>query len=201
MIAGTGLIVCGLLGVLWRSLLGTPGADVLPVVGDVVYAAAVLLFAIGLSHPASVVARRPLGVGAMAVVALWPLAAAVITRVLPTPSTGDETAWMVLFYLSLLVPIGAGLVAAVQIARARVVRSPWRWAPLWVLGAQAGIWVISQIAFLAGDPAEIQTFAGLFSTLGQIGFLANTLGLGILALVLAARERPSSVEVFRSQGV
>lgn len=36
-------------------------------------AAAVLLFAIGLSREASVVARRPLGVTALAFVALWPL--------------------------------------------------------------------------------------------------------------------------------
>jgi hypothetical protein len=34
--------------------------------------------------------------------------------------------------------------------------------------------------------------------LGLLAFLAGTLGLGILALVIGARQRPESIEVYRS---
>src|SRR3546814_8016534 len=102
-------------------------------------------------------------------------------------------------YLSLFLPIAVALIAGVQIARARVVELPWRWAPLWVLALQAMVWAIPQIGFAAVGPgSDVQAFVASLSVLGMLGFLANTLGLGILAVVLAARQRPDTVEVFRS---
>lgn len=59
-IGGAGLVLCAVIGMLRYSLLNIgPIADYAL---DVVFAAAVLLFAIGLSREASVVARQPLGV-------------------------------------------------------------------------------------------------------------------------------------------
>ena len=41
----------------------------------------------------------------------------------------------------------AGIIATVQIARTRIVPSPWRWAPLWVLGLSVLVGVITQAMF------------------------------------------------------
>ncbi|GAA0484130.1 hypothetical protein [Microbacterium aurantiacum] len=70
MIGGRGLVLCGVLGMLQYA---APGLG--PVVGilvDLVFAAAVLLFAIGSSRAASVVARRPLGATSALTVTIHP---------------------------------------------------------------------------------------------------------------------------------
>jgi len=168
------------------------------VIGDVIYAAAVLLLAIGLSREGSVVARKPLGLAAMVVVAVWPLTAFVLTSLLTVQEPVGGDGWMIFGYFALAVPVCAGLVAAVQIARAGVVPSPWRWAPLWVLGLQAAAWAIPNIAIVTVGSAGIQGLANILAMLGWLAFLAGTLGLGILALVIGVRQRPESVEVYRS---
>lgn len=181
------------------GLVGGPGVVVSAVATDVVYAAAVMLLAIGLARDSSVVARRPLGLIALGIVALWPLTDSLIAGLLAAVSPDDAAAWSIYGYVSLFIPIAAALIAAVQIARAGVVASPWRWAPLGVLALQAAVWAIPQIGFAAlGPRSDVQAFAAPLSVLGMLGFLANTLGLGILAVVLASRESSDSVEVFRS---
>ncbi|MGM7699480.1 hypothetical protein [Microbacterium sp. A84] len=199
MVAGSGLIVCGVIGMLQPSVLGLTGSAVITVIGDVIYAASVLLFAIGFSREASIVERRPLGVTAMAIVGLWPLAGFILTRLLALAEPSGGSAWTVYGYLSLLIPAAAGLLAAVQIARADAVPSPWRLAPLWVLGAYAVTWAISQIIFVTVRSESIQAFADMFFMLGALTSLAGTLGLGILALVLDARKTPRSVDVYTSR--
>ena len=179
-IAGSGLILCGVLGM-------------------IVWAVAVLLFAIGLSREASVVARRPLGLTALAIVALWPLAATALGATLSqTDPTGGGAGWQVLGYASLLIPAAAGLIGGVQLGRAGVIPAPWRWAPLWVLAAQAAAWALPQILFVALGPDDVQPVAAALAAIGTLPFLAATVGLGVLALVLAARQRPASVDVFHS---
>ena len=101
---------------------------------------------------------------------------------------------------SLLAWAAAGLIAAAQIARTDIVPQPWRWAPLWVLGGYALSWAVPQIVFVSLRPEEIQPFAGLLQLLSALAGLAGTLGLGILAIVLAVQQRPDSVEVYRSSG-
>jgi hypothetical protein len=196
MAGGAGLVACGVLGVLSYSMLGTPGTQVISLVGDAIFATAVLLFAIGLSPDASVVARRPLGVTAMVVVAAWPLVAFVIASLLALDEPGDGS--MIYGYVALIVPAGAGLVAAVQIARADVVPSPWCWAPAWALAVQAAAWAIPNVVTVAAGPQAIQGLANILAALGMLAFLVGTLGLGILALVLAAQQRPHGVEIYRS---
>lgn len=205
-IGGVGLVLCAVIGMLRYSLPGVDSGVALAL--DVVFAAAVLLFAIGLSREASVVARRPLGVVALAVVALWPIVVRIAQPLLPTmdAATFDagldayrevESLLTAVFFVNLLVSLAAALIAVVQIARAEIVPIPWRWAPLWALIASVLAGVLPQLLFAFAGPAGSQNLTEVVFVLGALGFLARTLGLGIIALVLAARDR-RSVEVFRS---
>ncbi len=196
-LGGIGLIVCGVLGMLRTTAPGMPGALVLGGITDLVYAVAVMLFAFGTTAAASVVARRPLGVTTMTIVAVWPLIDTVAVRLLPQDGT-SLGAWTTYGYVTLVVQTGAALIAATQIARAGVVGSPWCWAPLWVLGFQALAWAVPQIVFVSIGPGAIQSWADLLVLVGALAALSGTLGLGILALVLAAQQRPDTVEVYRS---
>lgn len=207
MIGGIGLIVCGVIGMLQYSLFGI--AQATGIVLDVVFAAAVLLFAVGLSREASVVARRPLGVIALAVVALWPLVTRAVQPFLPRMDAATFEAGMAayreaenvltaVFFVNLLVSLAASLLASVQIARAGVVPRPWNWAPLWAWIASVTAGVIPQILFSAAGSAGTRVYTEIAVLLGTVGFLSRTLGLGILALVLAARVRTGSVDIYRS---
>src|SRR3546814_7432365 len=91
------------------GLVGGPGAAVASVATDVVYAAAVILLAIGLTREGSVVARRPLGLSALVAVALWPLASSVIAGLLEARSPEDAAVWTTYGYLSLFLPIAVAL--------------------------------------------------------------------------------------------
>ncbi len=201
MIGGVGLIACGVLGMLRTSLPGGFGPfsawNMMVIVTGVIYAAAVLLFAIGTSAHGSVVARRPLGVVTMAIVAVWPLVDTAANLVF---SQDESTfgAWTTYAYVALVVQTGAALVAATQIGRAGVVPAPWCWAPLVILGFQAFAWAVPQIVFVSLGSDAIANLADLYVLMSTLAGLAGTLGLGILALVLAAQQRPESVEVYRS---
>ncbi len=197
---GIGLIACGVIGMLRYSVLGRPGSSqFLGVTADIFYAAAVILLAIGLTREASVVARRPLGMVAMLLVAVWPLFFDLATGWLAVlEPQGQGAAWTAFGYLALVIPIGAGLIAAMQIARAGVVQPSWKWAPLWVLGVHAFAWAVPQLTVAAVGAGGAQIYVDGFAMLGTLAFLASTLGLGTLAVVLAARRRPASVDIFRS---
>jgi len=196
MLGGIGLIACGVMGIVQPSLMGSPAAAVARTLADVLYAAAVLLLAFGLSRAASVVGRRPLGLAALTIVAVWPLINVAIGGLLAS----DEPSIVAGYYytFSLTISVIAAVIAAVQIGRAGIVPAPWHWAPMWALGVRIAVGVAEQIAFVALGPADVQQYAGAFVALSQLTYLAGTLGLGIIALVAAARLRPESVDVFRS---
>jgi len=197
-IGGSGLIASGVAVLLRDTVLGTPAAHLIGTAGNVFYAAAVLFLAFGLSREASIVARRPLGVAALTCVGLWPLVASVLSPIFESSGIDGDTGPLVYFYLALFVPSCAGVIAVVQIARAGVIPPPWQWAPSWALGVGVAAFVIPQVTYLALPPTDIQGFADLFALFGSVAALVGTLGLGILALVLAAKQRPESVDVFRS---
>jgi len=195
---GAGLIVCGAVRMLQTGLSGPGAADVTALLAAAVFAASVLLLAVGLSRDASLVRRSPAGVTAMVVVAVWPLTAFALTR---SPVLGPEvsaSAWNIYGYVALFVPAAAGLIAAATIARSGVVPSPWRWAPMWVLGAHAVAWAVPQLVFATVRPESIQSSADLIMALGALATVAGTFGLGVLAIVLAVQQRADAVEVFRS---
>lgn len=193
---GLGLIGGGILGTL--QLNGGAGFGAIQGIAHVIFAVSILLFAVGFSRDASVVSRRPLGMAALAIVAIWPLIAFAISRVMGPGVSPDDNAWMAYGYIALFVPAASGLIAVIQIARSNTVPAPWQWAPAWVLATQTLVWVTSQTILVSVRPGDVQSFADLVQVLGMLAWLAGTLGLGIVALILAAQVRPESVQIYHS---
>lgn len=191
-IGGIGLIGAGVAGMLQGATLGTPLTDTLALLVDVLWAAALLVFAVGSSPHDSVTARRPLGTIALILLALWSPAMRVVGLFQDPTNPTSIVPWEV----TILVPLALSLVAVVQIARAGIVPRRWRWMPAIALGVQVASAALGQLLMM--DPATAMQTVGLVSALGMIGFLAATLGLGIVALLAVASERPASVPVFSS---
>lgn len=196
-IGGIGLILSGALGLLCAGSAGLAGSGVLAILQNVAFAASALLLAVGMTRADSVVARRPTGVVAVAILALWPLIAEGAAAAIGAVEPDAAKAWTVLGYASILVPTATGLIAAVAILRAGTVPDPWRWAPMWVLAFQVGVWALTQALAVALGP-DVLSINGVFLLLGAVAFLAGTLGLGVLAVILGSRRRGATVEVFRS---
>lgn len=198
LVGGIGLIACGVVGVIRGAVLGAPGTSVvLTVIADVLWAGAILLLAFGLSREGSVVGRKPLGLAASAAVALWPVTSTLVNLFAGSDNLEQADAWRFWGYLSVVLPLVFGLIAAMQVARAGVVPAPWNWAPLWVLGVQSVMWILPQLIG-AASPTFVMEMAGLVAALGTLAFLTSTLGLGILAVILASRSQTGTVPVFQS---
>lgn len=198
MAGGIGLIACGVVSVIRGSVLGSSGTTaVLTLIADVLWAGATLLLAVGLSRAGSVVARKPLGLLAAAAVALWPVTATLVNLFAGSYELEQAGSWQFWGYVSAVLPLAVGLIAAAQVARARVVPDPWNWAPLWVLGIQCLMWILPQLIG-AASPTVLMEMPGLVAALGSLAFLTSTLGLGILAVILATRSRVATVPVFQS---
>ncbi|AZS42981.1 hypothetical protein E1I21_09305 [Microbacterium oleivorans] len=191
-VGGVGLIGSGVAGILLSATLGSSLTDTLALLVDVLWAAAVLVFAIGSSVRDSVVARRPLGLITLALVAVSPLALWIVGLFQDPTDPTPLIPWEVTTF----VPLALSLVAVVQIGRADVVPRRWRWAPAVALGVSVASVALGQA--LMTDQASAAQLVGLASALGMLGFLTRTVGLGILALVAVASERPASVPVFSS---
>lgn len=108
-----------------------------------------------------------------------------------------ESALSTVSYVNLLVSIVASVLACVQIARAGVVPMPWNWAPTWALIASVTAGVVPAFLFASASPGGTQGYAEVAVLIAVLGFLARTLGLGIVALVLSARVRSEGVDVYR----
>ena len=162
----------------------------------VAFSASVLVFAFGARRGGSIVARRPLGVAAAVVLALWPFAERVLTWAMPF---GESTAefYQVWGYVSLTVKVAAAIVLVVQIARAGVVTGRVRWAPAWGLAAVVVPQVLAQVLAIAmgidQSRTEVDGVILLFG-LGQLASFAAPVTLGILAIVLAQRRPAPSGE-------
>jgi len=198
-VGGILLAVAGVLTLVGGQYVLDPFAMRITV--DLFWATGIAVLAWGLSRDASVVARRPLGMTALAVVALTPLVVDTILLVLPDPvSASDPSVAAVsgLVWTGTFVSTAAAFVAAAQIARLGAVPRRWRWTPMWALGLSLGAAVLQYavVALLvqtgAGQDALVPT-----TLLGVVAALVPTLGLGIAALLAAAGERPESVDVYR----
>lgn len=169
------------------------------IVPSMVWAGALAVFAFGVRGQGSVVARRPLGVTALVVAALIPLAELVFWALVPTESYAQGS----------LVPVGQGIrvvslvalvIATVQIARAGVVPSRFRWVPLILVGASAATQAAVEGVAIATPGVDQVMLLPLFFVARVVPTLA-TLALGILAIVLAPRVQDvarveSAVQVF-----
>ncbi|GAA5094976.1 hypothetical protein GCM10025760_26670 [Microbacterium yannicii] len=167
-----------------------PFHTVLSWVSTAAFSASVLVFALGIGQGGSIVARRPLGVTAALVVALWPFAERALTWAMPF-SAGTAEFYQVWGYVSLTVRIAAAVVLVVQIARAGVVTGRMRWVPAWALAVVVLPQLLVQVMMVAlgadlgrTEPDGLYLLIGL----GQLASFAAPVTLGILAIVLAQRR-------------
>ncbi|GAA2090709.1 hypothetical protein GCM10009840_32210 [Pseudolysinimonas kribbensis] len=167
--------------------------DPLPVgisLTSIAWAAGLLVLAFG--RP-SVTARRPLGTAALAVLAIWSVAAGVvwdlIARTIDQSDPGGAgTAFGLVDTLGAFV---LAAIAVVQIARIEVVPRPWRWAPAWVLAAVSVVWLINQLAGVTLRENVVAIAGGLVA-LDAVARIGGVLLLGALAIGLgsAVLRRP-----------
>ena len=192
--AGAGLILFGVVGAVRTALPGLLPPLTFTVIGNGVLAVSMVLFGVGLSRESSVVARGTVGIGALLMLGLWPLVTPFLVPFPGTSPTPGDPLLLVYGIALLAVPLIAAVVAVLSIARARVVPSPWRWAPLWALLALVGVELLVQGLMFAVGAERVQAMAGLIIVLqSAVGFTA-TVGLGALAIFLAARasEQPGA---------
>lgn len=174
--------------------LFVPGAGV---VLTIVWAIALGVLALGIRRSGSVVARRPLGIAALTVAAVEPLASTVLWQLVPVDVS--DPWWTVMLGQTIaVVALAALVVATVVIGRAGAVPHRLRWVPLIVVAVGAGAQIAVQLALVAvsGSGAYVDLTALYFgaSTIGTLGVLL----LGILAIVFAPRpdgiaDRPVQV--------
>jgi len=167
-------------------LFAFPGAQL---VLDLVWAAALLVFAFGIRGAGSVVARQPLGIVALVIAAAAPLASRLLWWVIPIQTWDAATAVSVGTVIAVLTPV-ALIVATVVIGRAGAVPRGSRWVPLIVVAVAVGAQVLAQVFVVAANGSLVQPdlVAIVFGT-AAVGTLGG-LVLGILAIVFAPREAP-----------
>jgi hypothetical protein len=167
------------------------------ILSALLFSAALLVFAFGMRGAGSVTARRPLGTAALTVLAAWVLAVPTLSGLILSADV-PLPALLGFAYVDSLVQFAAALVAVVQIARARVVPSPWRWAPAWVLGVVVAIWMVEQIVSI-GLSGEVPPAAMALMAFEGLVHLGGPVFLGVVAITLANRTpHPQTVPVYRT---
>ena len=180
----------------------------LGIVGDLVFAAALLVFAFGIRGAGSVTARRPLGTTALTVLAVWTVVGSALMAVLVTggfglqvvTDSGSATApFLVASYVDIGIQFVASLIAVVQIGRAGVVPRPWNWAPAWALAAISIPWIIDRMLWVS-QPVDVGAWAYILSSLDGLVRIGAGIFLGTLAIVLAnIGSRSRTVPVYPDQ--
>ena len=158
--------------------------------GTLAFSAALVVYAVGLGRAGSIVARRPLGVGAMVLLAARPLVERNLTLLYPVSEESSEF-YLTWGWISVAVRLAAASVIVVQIARAGVIRGRLRWAPLWALVAVVAPQVVAQLLVAASGIDLGRTEDDgiwLFFGLGQLAAFAAPVVLGILSIVYAQRR-------------
>lgn len=166
-------------------------------IGMLAFAAAMVVFAVGLGGRGSVVARGPAGMTALIALAAVTPIIWVLTAVFPY-SDADPGAYAVWGYTDAAVRFGAALVAVVAVGRARVVPPPWNWAPAWGLAAVVGTAVLAQVSAvaIAGRPGDQEALVTVFALSSLAAVVVPSL-LGILSIVLGSRsETRATVPVY-----
>ncbi|WP_169580877.1 MULTISPECIES: hypothetical protein [Microbacterium] len=149
------------------------------------FAAAVVLFAVGIRGEGSVVGRRPVGT-----IALIATAVAWMVPILPSALPAESS--LVWFAVGQWGVVVAGTVAAVEVIRLRAVRGWTRFLPLALVVAQLAL-QLSMLVILTA-PLDSWSRLGWAAMLGLFGYPAVTLitlAIGICALVAGLRARPS----------
>ena len=198
-IGGLLLVASGALRLVQSVMWSAAGVGaVVAIVDLVLFSGALAVFAIGVGRGGSIVARRPLGMTALLLIAVWPAVERVVLLTMP-PTMDNLDAVQSWGWTSLTVQLTASIVAVVAIARAGVIRGALRWAPLWGLVALVAPQVVAGLVFAApGNDAP--SLAGVLVGLGQLVGVGVPLALGILAVVRAGTRPPAEpVQVYPPQ--
>ncbi|KRA22119.1 hypothetical protein ASD65_16500 [Microbacterium sp. Root61] len=187
LVGGSLLIATALLESALSMLFGAGGWTLgVGIAADLLFAAAMVVFAFGLVGGGSVVGRRPLGVTALLVLGLWPLVMRVMWVLIPPIASVSEPL-IILSNVSLFVQLAAAIIAVVQIARAGVVPGVARWLPLIALALvvvpEVIVYGFSYAAAAIGG-SQLLTVAFSFAALARFVSVA---GLGVSAIILALR--------------
>lgn len=189
--AGVLLVLSALVSVAARGPLA-----VMHPAGDWLFAAGAVLFAAGLGREGSVTGRRVVGTAATILLAVAPLTQAFWAGFVPADESNPNTVEDISALVSMVyygIVFALAVVSVVQIARARVVPSPWRWAPAWVLG-----WTILTVGIglqLFGSAPLGTVMAALGSSLALYGPAAGVAFLGILGIVLGHRRARARMSI------
>ena len=159
-------------------------------VDEWLFAAACVVFAIGIGHAGSVTRRRIIGTVAIILLVLAPTTQAYWYSFVPEDTGNpheieDISTLVAMTYYGVVIVLA--IIAVVEIARAKVVPSPWRWAPLWVL-----IWtpIVFGIGLMLFSSAALGTMpASIGAMLAGYGPTAGVAFLGVLGVVLGVRQR------------
>ncbi|WP_193597231.1 hypothetical protein [Microbacterium sp. YJN-G] len=153
-----------------------------------VQAAAFVVFAVGLGCGGSVTARRPLGTAALVALGLWVIAGPAVRLLmtaLPVGTGPDAAERFAMTHLIVSITIDViglalALIASVQILRAGVVASPWRWMPL----AALAVIVAGRVLLFISTPLPLDAALAARS-LAELAIPVVLLLLGAAAIVLS----------------
>jgi len=186
-IGGVLFILSGLVSFLdtpLTPLLESVPTDVMQQVAGAFAALAMIVFAVGTRDGGSVVARRPVGMIALLIFALWPYVLQLTTLV--PYETWSSLPWGLSLAMS-LVPVVTGLVGVIEIVRIRAVPAPWHWLPAMAYLAIVGTVVFGSVAQELGwnnGEAFAPVIAIPYAIFLFSIFLAP-FALGVTAIVLA----------------
>lgn len=197
-IGGILLIASGLIALLADSFRGTALYSATGSTANLVYLVAVVLFAFGLTPAASLVKRKAAGVMSLLILAVLPLLADGVQLWLDVSMNDPSKVGSAVGTTYLVLAFATGVIATTLIARAETWPWPWRWAPLWVFMLQCLVVFAPLLLLVAVGDAEVQSFSAIISALTLIALICKTFGLGILAMVLAAKHAAVAVPIFKS---
>lgn len=156
---------------------------------DWLFAGAAILFVVGLGRAGSVTGRRVVGSVAIVLLAVAPMTQSYWFSFIPDSKADPHLAEDVSVHIALTyygIVATLAVISVVEIARAKVVPSGWRWAPMWVI-----VW--TPIAFAIGlalfSSAPLGTAAAsIGAIIGGHGPAAGIAFLGVLGIVLGVRQ-------------
>jgi len=179
-----------LLSVLVLVVARGPLAAIAPA-KDWLFAAAGVIFAVGLGRAGSVTGRGIIGTASTILCVIAPLTQAFWFGLVPDTldPNAEEDLWTLVLMAYLAVATVLALISVFCIGLAAVIPSPWHWAPAWVV-----VW--TPVAYLAGlfVFSSQSPEASLGAYLASYGPAAGTAFLGILSIVLGLRAWPAASE-------
>ncbi|TFD68075.1 hypothetical protein [Cryobacterium ruanii] len=174
-----------------------PALSLIPLGGNIrpaLFAAALLVFALGIRGSGSVTARRPLGTIALILLAVWMLLGSVLENVIASSFSNDPlpSSLMAFGYVDSFVRFALAFIAVMQIARAGVVPAPWKWVPAVVVGAASVSWLLMAVLSV-GIRQGYGLGAVAVLSVDALVRVGGTVLLGVLAIVLADRARGAHI--------